>query len=275
MSVAQNEILTALARLHTEVSSELASSNQERSPLTTRNAKGDVQRPFDLMADSVVLRCLEREFGSGIVLSEESNSSRFGTGISTHRFVVEPVDGSDNWAQGLPLSSVSIAVLQVEGPIALNRVLYSLVGGVEAAFPTITIRGEGAFQGSKCLQVSGRRSIRDAFLSCELNHSIPSDPLASLLGQARAVRCYGCASLAVTLVASGALDAHIDVRGRLTPESFLAAALALEEAGGCLVGADGEPLGEFLSLSHRSKIIAAATPQLAQEIVDVLAGRPS
>ena len=109
MSVAQNEILTALARLHTEVSSELASSNQERSPLTTRNAKGDVQRPFDLMADSVVLRCLEREFGSGIVLSEESNSSRFGTGISTHRFVVEPVDGSDNWAHGFPLSSVSLA----------------------------------------------------------------------------------------------------------------------------------------------------------------------
>ena len=138
--------------------------------------------------------------------------------------------------------------------------------------PIIAIRGEGAFQGTKHLRVSGQRSIREAFISCKLNHCRCSTQLAALLSQARAVRCYGCASHAVALVAQGALDAHIDVRGRLTPESFLPAALALEEAGGCLVGTDGEPLGEFTGINDRVSIIAAATRQLAQEIVRVLAG---
>lgn len=114
-----------------------------------------------------------------------------------------------------------------------------------------------------------------AFLSSELNHFAPPPALGSLFGRARAVRSFGCASRAIALVASGALDAHIDVRGRLTPESFYAAALILEEAGGCLVDPAGEPLGLAEGITHRSRLIAAATPALAREIVEVLGDRSS
>lgn len=51
--------------------------------------------------------------------------------------------------------------------------------------------------------------------------------MGELFSTARAVRSYGCASRAMALVAGGAIDAHIDVRSRLTPESFLAAALKI------------------------------------------------
>ncbi len=116
MPVAQNQLLTAPARLHTEVSRQLASSSkQEQSPPTTRNAKGDVQRPFDLVADSVVLRCLEREFGSGIVLSEESNDSRFGTGMPTYRFVVDSVDGRGFLAAALALEEAGGCLVGADG----------------------------------------------------------------------------------------------------------------------------------------------------------------
>ena len=124
MSVAQNEILMALARLHTQVSSELASSNQQQSSPTTRNAKRDVQRPFDLVADSVVLRCLEREFGSGIVLSEESNDSRFGTGMPTYRFVVDRVDGRGSWLRRSPLKKPAAAWWEPTGDRRVNSLAF-------------------------------------------------------------------------------------------------------------------------------------------------------
>ena len=94
--------------------------------------------------------------------------------------------------------------------------------------------------------------------------------MGRLLRAARAVRTYGCASQAITLVATSALDVHVDVRRRLTAESFLAAALVLEEAGGCLVAGDGHPIRQLESLVARTSLVAAATPELAHEVLNVL-----
>ena len=94
--------------------------------------------------------------------------------------------------------------------------------------------------------------------------------MGRLLRAARAVRTYGCASQAITLVATGALDVHVDVRRRLTAESFLAAALVLKEAGGCLVAGDGHPIRQLESLVALTSLVAAATPELAHEVLNVL-----
>jgi fructose-1,6-bisphosphatase/inositol monophosphatase family enzyme len=72
------------------------------------------------------------------------------------------------------------------------------------------------------------------------------------------------------LVATGALDAHVDVRRRLTPESFLAASLVVTEAGGHVVQLDGSPLGPFGGLQDRTTLIAAATPDLLKEIINAI-----
>jgi myo-inositol-1(or 4)-monophosphatase len=280
----QSDIAKALLRLHTEVRRTLAShqraglpvagagSGVDRAQLFGKNRKGDRQRGFDVAADVAVRRLLEGEFGSGIILSEESEDYRFGETAPAYRFIVDPVDGSDNWARGLPLSSVAVAVLPADGPIALDRVAASLVGGLEEDTPIVAIRGEGAHRGPERLQTSGTRRIADAFVSCELNHFAPTAQVGELFSTARAVRCYGCASRAIALVACGAIDAHIDVRSRLTPESFLAAAAILCEAGGSVLDAQGNTLGKFAHLCQTTTIVATATEELAREIVDALAG---
>ncbi len=71
-------------------------------------------------------------------------------------------------------------------------------------------------------------------------------------------------------MSNAALDVHVDVRRRLTAESFLAAALILEEAGGCVVTGDGHPIRHLESLVARTSLVAAATPDLAQEVLNVL-----
>ncbi len=89
--------------------------------------------------------------------------------------------------------------------------------------------------------------------------------------RARGVRCFGSASRAFSLVATGALDAHIDIRKRVTPESFFAAALVVEEAGGCVVDPRGQPLSPAKELTDRFSVVAASTRELADEIVAALA----
>ena len=235
-----------------------------------QNAKGDTQQRFDVVADAVIRRALHECFGSGILLSEESGAVQFGEGPPHYRFVVDPVDGSDNWGRGLPLSAVSIAVLPVDGPLQPDRVAWAMVGALREHRPLTAGHATGAYRGSHRIHVSEVRTVSAAFVSCELNHFDPPPSAGRLLRRARAVRTYGCASQAITLVATGALDVHVDLRNRLTAESFLAAALILEEAGGCVVHSDGQPIRHINSLRSRTSLVAAATPALAQEVVRVL-----
>ncbi len=258
-----------LANLHGELRKELQAEKDRPDP-GRQNAKGDIQRSFDLAADECVRRYLEREFPAGVLLSEESDERRFGTGEAQYCFVIDPVDGSDNFARRLPLAAVNIAVLPVGGPLSPEQVLFSLVGDLRDESPILAARGEGAHRASTRLETSSVARLSEAFVSCELNHFAPPPQLGTLLSRARGVRSYGCCSLALSLVASGAIDAHVDVRDRLTLESFLAASLAVEEAGGSIVDRKGNPLDALTGLEQRTSLIAAASSELAKEIVNVL-----
>jgi myo-inositol-1(or 4)-monophosphatase len=221
---------------------------------------------FDLSSDEAVLEELRACFPDGLVLSEESGLHQLGDRAPRWRFLVDPVDGSDNYSRGLPLSAVSIAVLEPEGPLALDRVRWAMVGGLDEDRPLTAGRDLGCQRGEKPVSVSAVRVLRDAFVSCELNHFAPARQLAAMFSQARAVRSYGCASRALAMVACGALDAHVDARSRLTAESFLAAAFMVEQAGGCVLDLDGNRFQHLTDLRSSARIVAAATPELAHEI---------
>ena len=205
-----------------------------------------------------------------VVDSEESGRQEVGFGTQRHRLVLDPVDGSDNWAQRLPLSALSCAVLPIDAPLHPDWVEAALVGPLKQEIPLIALKGSGAWRGKERLRTFGGRNVAGAMISIELNHHSPSPGLARLIAAARGVRCYGCASRAISLVAEGATDAHVDTRGRLTAESYLAAARLVIEAGGWVVGLDGAPLATPESLTDRVSLVAASSRELCDEIVEVL-----
>ena len=254
--------------LHRQVRSAVARA--DRAGAGTRNAKGDDVKLFDLAANDAALSFL-REFQQPVVVdSEEGGRLEIGSGTSRYRFVLDPVDGSDNWARGLPLSALSCAVLPVDAPLHPDWVEAALVGPLEQDTPLIALKGSGAWRGSERLETSKQRNINEAMISVELNHHSPIPGLARLMAIAGGVRCYGCASRALSLVAAGATDAHVDVRGRLTAESYLAAARLVIEAGGWVTGLDGAPLTAPESLTGRVSLVAASSRELCEKIVKVL-----
>ena len=257
-----------LLMLHSQVRSAVAKA--DRAGTGSKNAKGDDVKRFDLVANDAALAVLRELQLPAVVDSEESWPLEIDFGTPLYRLVLDPVDGSDNWAQGLPLSALSCAVLPVDAPLHPDSVEAALVGPLDQDTPLIALKGSGAWRGKERLRTFGVRNVAGAMISVELNHHSPSPGLARLMATARGVRCYGCASRAISLVAGGATDAHVDVRGRLTAESYLAAARLVIEAGGWVVGLDGGPLASPESLTDRVSLIAASSRELCGEIVKVL-----
>ncbi len=259
-----------LTELHAAVRAALATHQSGDNAPLRRNPKGDISQSFDLAAERCALEFLQREAPRGLLLSEESGALALGQAPPVLRFVLDPVDGSDNYARGLGLSAVCLAVLPVGKPLAVSEVEWGLVGELERETPLIACRGRGAYRGHQPLRTSGVEHLEEAFVSVELNHFVPSPELGAIMARARGVRCFGSASRALSLVAAGALDAHIDIRQRVTPESFFAAALVVEEAGGCVVNPRGQPLSPAKKLTDRFSVVAASTRTLADEIVAAL-----
>lgn len=257
-----------LRSLHRQVRRTVA--NAGRIGTGTTNAKGDDVKLFDLAADDAALAVFQSFQMPLVIDSEESGCREIGSGTPRYRLILDPVDGSDNWARGLPLSALSCAVLSVDAALHPDCVEAALVGHLEQDTPLIALKGSGAWHGSDRLETSRAGKITEAMISFELNHHTPSPGLMRLMADARGVRCYGCASRAISLVALGATDAHVDVRGRLTAESYLAAARLVIEAGGWVAGIDGARLTVPESLNGRVSLVAASSRELGEEIVEVL-----
>ena len=258
-----------LLMLHRQVRS--AVTKADHAGTGSRNAKGDDVKRFDLAANDAALAVLQKLQLPLIVDSEESGRLKIGSGTPRHRLVLDPVDGSDNWARGLPLSALSCAVLPVDAPLHPDWVEAALVGLLDQDTPLIALKGSGAWRsGNDWLETSQMRTIAGAMISVELNHHSPIPGLGRLMAAAKGVRCYGCASRALSLVAAGTTDAHVDVRSRLTAESYLAAARLVIEAGGWVAGLDGATLTAPESLTDRVSLVAASSRELCDEIVEVL-----
>ena len=264
-------ILADLEVLFLAISQAVRRQNGHFVGETTTNPKGDRVREFDLAADRAACACLSRRFPHPVLLlSEEGEPRRFGDGEPKFVMVLDPVDGSDNLARGIPLAGTAVALIPSGEPIATGTVRYALVGDLFTGSRWVAERGHGAFRNSVRIRPSPVTKLEEATVSCELNHFAVEARLAGMLSRVQAVRTLGCATRALSMVADGSLDAHLDVRGRLTPENFLAPSLIVGEAGGLLTDPEGKAIPAIQSLTERHSIVAAATPELHAALVNEL-----
>ncbi len=238
-----------------------------------RNAKGDIRHAMDLAAQDAVKHTLQQANLPLRLYSEENDAAThidFGAFPPRWQIIVDPLDGTDNAARGLPLSAFTAAILPLEASLSPLNVIAAAIAPLpdtETERPFLLI---DASMGMASLAPISR--ITDALITVELNHYEPQGTFASLLKHARGVRCYGCCSRALALMLSGATHAHIDIRGRLTPESWLAASAMILHAGGAVFIADENlsPTSAPSNLLDRRSLVAAATPELLNTILALL-----
>ncbi len=228
----------------------------------------DLVTDADRASEEAVLGFLTARFPGSAVLAEESGvrAAEAGAAGEGLRWFVDPLDGTTNYAHGVPHFAVNVAVADGAGVagIAAGATLDPMRDELYVAG-----RGEGAWLGAERLRVSGTVEIKRALLCTGFPYDIQEnpDPLLRLfrayIQRARAVRRFGAAALDLAYVASGRFDGFWEAR--LKPWDVAPGILLVREAGGDVADFTG---GE--DMLHGGTI-CAANPALQRELLQVLA----
>jgi myo-inositol-1(or 4)-monophosphatase len=225
----------------------------------------DLVTAADLAAQKAIESRLMNAFPEHDFLGEESPGAEIqGTqGTSGYRWIVDPLDGTVNYAHGIPSYAVSIG-LEHAGSLVCGVVFDPVLNEMFSAR-----QGQGAFLNGTSIRPSGCKEVEKALIAASLPANVSRDAIdlrwfLEVLHHAQAVRRLGSAALNLCYVACGRLDSYF--ANSVKSWDVAAAALCCIEAGGVLTGLDGS---EF-RLTH-PHLLATGSVELHKRVLAILA----
>ncbi len=226
------------------------------------NLQVSVKGPSDFVssADHKAESILQQELSKarprfGFLLEE---SGEIVSEDTSHRWIIDPLDGTTNFLHGIPQFAISIA-LERDGQIVAGVVHNPVSDELYYAE-----KGAGAFLISSAaerrLRVSARSQLENALIGTGIPHRGRGDAerfsaqLSRVMGQVSGVRRMGAASLDLAFVAAGKLDAFWEEG--LQPWDIAAGVLLVQEAGGIVIATDGstDPFAKCNPLATNRKL---------------------
>ena len=226
----------------------------------------DLVTAADLEVEREFRTLIASRFPSHQVLGEEGAAGDSPAGARA-RWIIDPIDGTTNFAHGLAIFCVSIA-LEIDGRIDVAVVYDPMADELFTAE-----RGEGARLNGVRLRASETRALIDGLLCTGFPYTIRDarrrqvELFGAFLQRARAVRRLGSAALDLCYVAAGRLDGFWEEQ--LHPWDVAAGVLLVEEAGGRVTDYTGGPFDIF-----RDPIVASNGP-LHAAMLDVIGSVPA
>jgi len=227
----------------------------------------DLVTDADRASETALLEFLTARHPAAAILAEESGAS--GAAGGRLRFIVDPLDGTTNYAHGLPHFAVNVGVEDQAGLLA--GATYDPVRG--ELF--LAGRGHGATLNGGAISVSSRGDLGRALLCTGFPYDVHQHPelplrlFAAYMTRARAIRRMGSAALDLAYVACGRFDGFWEMK--LKPWDLAPGVLLVLEAGGVVADfAGGQRMLEV------GEVCAANTPlhpQLMAVLAEVRAGR--
>ena len=251
------DISEVLERLPTRV---------EREPILQVGVGGDDTTAIDAAAESAVverLGALQEDF---VLVSEELGERVFGAGGPTH-VVVDPVDGSVNAKRGIPFFALSLAV--AEGP-TMRDVVFGFVHDFGTGEEWTATRGSGAFLDGDPLASPGPKDAIEILSFEGTTTTAIAERIESMIGVAGRVRVMGSLALSLCHLAAGRVDGVVCLKPARSVD-IAAAQLLVRERGLAIELFEDPPFDAApLDLGARSRLAAAATPQLVEELAQAL-----
>ncbi len=235
-----------------EIAREVGALQRERFDgprvIETKSSVIDLVTDVDRASDELIVRRIADAFDDTI-LTEETGRAR--EGRSGYRWVIDPLDGTTNYAHGFPHYAVSLGI-ERDGERTAGVVYDPMRDELFSAE-----RGAGAFLNGKTISVSRAAKLEESLLATGFSYDVHTGELQNLeyferfLRRARAVRRAGSAALDLAYVACGRFDGFWELS--LHSWDVAAGLLLIEEAGGRTSDFSGGPApasGEQLVASN-------------------------
>lgn len=258
------EMLKAARQAVEEVGAMVIACQRDMDSIRVeRKGEGDFVTNIDLRAEQMLRTFFHQRFPEHGFLGEESAGTNLDAACV---WVVDPIDGTSNYAAGLTPYAVSVACLRAGMPI---------VAAVRCAPEAATysaVHGGGAFHGERRLR-TGPGVVDDAAILGVQWHRGTNDLgfLPSLLRSGTRIRTFGCSVTQLCDVASGRLQGNVQEQGRIW--DIAAAGLIVREAGSQFTDWQGHPIFPVADLSGDRHYPSLAAPQPAHgQILSLLTG---
>lgn len=194
--------------------------------ISTKRNERDLVTTADFESENAIVSIIHKHFPDENILAEEKQKDSI---TSKKLWIIDPIDGTTNFAAGLPLWCISIGYI-VDGiphaGVIYNPVTHDWFTG---------IKGKGAYLNDKKIHVSRSTALRQSLVSYDYSsvdeYRLTIKEISKRLPKhARGMRVLGTAALEFSYVAAGFLDAYLTLGCK--PWDIAAGALFVEEAGG-------------------------------------------
>lgn len=211
----------------------------------------DIVTEIDHLSEKYIIGEIQQLFPGHSILAEESGSLK---GSDGHLWIIDPIDGTVNYAHGVPMFCVSIAYAY-QGQVILGAVFDPMRDELFTAE-----RGKGAWLNGRPLQVADATELKRSLLVTGFPYDTWNTPhnnfdnFSKLARMTQGVRRLGSAALDLCYVGAGRFDGYWELS--VKPWDVAAAGLVAEEAGAKVTNAKGEK--DYLS-QPQSSILGANT----------------
>ncbi|MFH1847257.1 MAG: inositol monophosphatase family protein [Candidatus Omnitrophota bacterium] len=225
-----------------------------------KSGENNLVTDVDKSCERAIVEAIKKEFPNHSILAEEGSGRETESPI---KWIIDPLDGTTNYAHGFPFFCVSIAVAFGD------KVMIGIVYDPSKKEFFSAEQGKGAFLNKKRIFVSKLRSVKESLIATgfaydEQGKIANIGHFEKMLKNAQAIRRAGSAAIDLCYVAAGRFDGFWELG--LSPWDTAAGQLILIEAGGTITMLDGEPFDVF------KKELVASNGVIHKEMLFLLKG---
>ena len=232
-------------------------------PLEYKSNESDLVTEIDKASEKMILDFISKKYPSHGILAEEGGETAI---KSEYVWVIDPIDGTTNFAHGVPIFAVSIGV-QKNGVIVagvVHDIMQNIIYSAELK--------NGAYENGKKIKVNNNDNLQHALLVTGFPYDIKGNPenafgkFTAFTKAARGIRRLGSAAIDFCYLAKGVFDGFWEVH--LKPWDMCAGKLIVEEAGGLVTDFEGNELSIF------SKKMLASNGKIHNAMIEILKQNP-
>ena len=231
--------------------------------ITAVTKKGDINlvTEADLASEALIIERIKSHHPKHAILAEEAGDAVVVEGSNVWKWIIDPLDGTTNYAHGYPCFAVTLA-LEHAGEVVVGVTFDPTRSELFAAE-----KGQGATLNGKTINVSATERISESLICTGFPYDFNRKDyfarhLTAFLLSSRGVRRDGSAAIDLAYVACGRFDGFWEEG--LNPWDMAAGKLLIEEAGGWITNYAGEPFNIY------TPPVVASNGRIHNEMLDIL-----